>query len=92
MQFQLNKHINLKHTVREQSAESMIKYKTCDEHFEEKLRLMKERKFLHIDTVAPCKNENAGACSFPAEVCWWRRDVKSGEENIFFIFFMQSNI
>ena len=79
---QLNKHINVKHTVRGQSAESMIKCKNCDEHFVEKWKLMKHRKLMHIDTVAPCKNENSGACSFPAEVCWWRHDVKSGEENI----------
>ena len=63
MQLQLNKHINLKHTVREHSAESMIKCKNCDEHLEEKLKLMKHRKLMHIDTVAPCKNENDGACS-----------------------------
>ena len=72
----------MKHTVRGQSAESMIKCKNCDEHFVEKWKLMKHRKLMHIDTVAPCKNENSGACSFAAEVCWWRHDVKSGEENI----------
>ena len=31
----------MNHTVREQSAESMIKCKNCDENFEEKLKLMK---------------------------------------------------
>ena len=32
---------------------------------------MKHRKLKHIDTVAPCRNEIAGACTFTDEMCWW---------------------
>ena len=70
-QFQLRKHINLKHVVNESSSKDMIKCRNCGEEFTEKWRLMNHRKSEHISSVALCRNNIEGNCKFAADMCWW---------------------
>ena len=71
---QLNKHFNLKHLVRG-GKEKGIVCKNCGESFLEKWSLMRHRKDEHPHTVAHCRNEMDGKCSFTAKMCWWNHEV-----------------
>ena len=63
---ELSKHIEIKHMV-----EGSIKCRTCGEHFNTKSNLMNHRKDKHLNTVAHCRNNLKGTCSYPSRMCWW---------------------
>ena len=67
---QLIRHQQLKHG-RGQVNESRIECKYCGKQFSEKHAFMIHRKSEHIRTVAQCKNNAVGRCSFVANECWW---------------------
>jgi hypothetical protein len=66
-QLQLNKHINLKHKLKGQNIEEVIQCNNCCEQF--------------INTVALCKNNLVGKCSFTSEMCWWNHDNRQSDTN-----------
>ena len=69
---QLSKHINLKHSFHENyTGHGVIKCNNCGEQFRDKRNLMKHRKANHINTVANCRNNLVGKCSYSDEMCWW---------------------
>ena len=62
---QLNKHINLNHAINDKVERGeLIKCNNCGEQFGNKRTLMNHRKSRHSNTVAPCKNNLLGTCSF----------------------------
>ena len=78
---QLNKHINLKHRLEGQNIRNVIHCNNCGEQFSDKWNLMNHRKRMHINTVALCKNNLVGKCSFTSEMCWWNHDNRLSETN-----------
>ena len=77
---QLNKHFNLKHSVRGGKEEGIV-CKNCGKTFLEKWSLMRHRKDEHPNTVAPCRTEMDGKCSFTAKMCWWNHEVNKDNQN-----------
>ena len=71
---QLKKHFNLKH---------VITCRICNEHFEEKRKLMLHRKSEHPNSVGPCKNFANGECYYNSESCFWSHDSKENETPAF---------
>ena len=70
---ELDKHINLKHTTYDKDKRFHdIKCKNCGEQFGNKRNLMNHRKSNHSNTVAPCRNNLVGKCTFTDEMCWWK--------------------
>ena len=80
-QLQLNKHINLKHKVVGQNLEQVIQCKNCGEQFSEKWNLMTHRKLKHKNTIAFCRNNLLGKCSFTSEMCWWNHEKSQNDQN-----------
>ena len=76
MIFQLSRHV-----TRKVSVEENLAFKNCGERFGQKWKLMKHRKLKHIDTVAPCRIEIAGACTFTDEMCWWTHGKSQNGQN-----------
>ena len=77
---ELNKHYRLRHTM-----EGRIKCRNCGKDFELKSNLMIHRKLEHKNTVAMCRNNAEGKCSFSADLCWWSH--KEGSEKDIECFF-----
>ena len=73
-QFQLNKHINLKHRMKGQMTEDVIKCKHCDDQFSAIWNLMNHRKEKHGNFVRQCKNYQDKKCIYTSETCWWRHE------------------
>ena len=63
---ELSKHINIKHRV-----EGSMNCRICGESFTVKANLMNHRKNKHLKTVAYCRNNLQGTCSFTNKKCWW---------------------
>ena len=63
---ELSKHINIKHRV-----EGSMNCRICGESFTVKANLMNHRKNKHLKTVASCRNNLKGTCSFTNKKCWW---------------------
>ena len=76
-QMELNKHINLKHNKGE--TEGTINCRNCGEGFSTKWNLMNHRKSKHLDTVAYCRNNIEGRCSYSDEMCWWNHGKRENE-------------
>ena len=73
-QLQLNKHTNLKHRMKGQLTEEVIKCKHCGDQFSAIWNLMNHRKEKHENFVRPCKNYQDGKCIRTSETCWWRHE------------------
>ena len=77
-QIELNKHMNLKHSNGETSA-NVIKCRTCGESFSAKWNLMNHRKSKHLNTVAQCQNYIEGNCTYSQNICWLNHGQKHTE-------------
>ena len=75
-QMQLQKHMNLKHTIKGIPTSGTIKCKICEEEFSEKWNLMMHRKSNHSNAVAFCENYKNGECRYTSESCFWRHEEK----------------
>ena len=77
---ELNKHLDLKHSVKGFETEDVFRCKNCGEQFSGKWNLMNHRKIKHSSTVAQCRNNIAGNCSFSSKMCWWNHDdIQNGD-------------
>ena len=76
-QMELNKHINLKHNKGE--TEGTINCRNCGEGFSTKWNLMNHRKSKHSETVAYCRNNIDGMCSYSDAMCWWNHGKRENE-------------
>ena len=77
---ELNKHLDLKHSVKGFETEDVFRCKNCGEQFSGKWNLMNHRKIKHSSTVAQCRNNSAGNCSFSSKMCWWNHDdIQNGD-------------
>ena len=74
---ELNKHINLKHRLKNEMTEDVIHCKYCDEQFAEKWSLMNHRKQKHPNTVAACQQNMENRCKFSSEKCWWNHEFRN---------------
>ena len=85
-EMQLQKHTNLKHTMKGITTYGTIKCRICSEEFSEKWNLMMHRKTVHPNTVAFCKKFEKGECTYKTESCWWNHEKKDHEDgfNCFF--------
>ena len=79
---ELRKHRDLKHAINKEMEGQSIQCKVCGETFSKKWDLMRHRKDKHIHSVAPCRNEISGSCSYSAKMCWWKHDdIHTGESD-----------
>ena len=62
--YQLEKHIQLKHTVNGIQSVETIKCRNCGELFCDRRNFMNHRKSQHVDIVALCRNFRDGKCGF----------------------------
>ena len=69
---ELTKHISIKHT-----AQGGMKCRNCGKMFQTKSNLMYHRKSEHLNTVAPCRNNMEGLCSYSNKMCWWSHEAKN---------------
>ena len=68
---ELKTHITIKHTI-----QGGFKCRNCGDSFRFKPNLMDHRKSEHSSTVAPCRNNLRGACSYTSNMCWWNHTHK----------------
>ena len=78
---ELMKHRNLKHSLNKEKEEWTIKCKVCGETFSKKWNIMRHKKDQHIHSIAPCRNEMDGGCSYSAEMCWWNHNIHQNSTN-----------
>ena len=81
-QFELNKHINLKHSADDNKVET-IKCYHCDMQFSSRWSLMNHRKSNHPNNIASCKNFQDGKCSFAENMCWWSHEKNESDSKVF---------
>ena len=62
---------DLTHNKKASISENKIKCNNCGDGFENKWNLMHHRKLKHLNTVALCRNNQEGRCTFTDEKCWW---------------------
>ena len=74
-QMELNKHINLKHKSAGRD-DGTLNCRNCGESFSSKWNLMNHRKNKHAETVAYCRNNLEGKCTYADNMCWWSHDKK----------------
>ena len=79
---ELTNHIKLKHKVDQTRTTGSLKCRNCGETFNSKSNLMDHRKDKHLGTVASCKNNLQGTCSFSSKMCWWNHSDQSNEDII----------
>ena len=92
-QIQLRKHVNLKHNVeKDKKSDGVINCRNCSEIFSDKWNLMSHRKEKHLSTVAYCRNNLIGKCTFSFEMCWWNHDEKPTETEEHFKCFLCSEL
>ena len=73
-EIELNKHMNLKHRIPGNVINGTIKCRNCVEQFTSKWNLMTHRKYIHLQTVAMCRNKLEGKCDYSDEMCWWNHN------------------
>ena len=69
---ELEKHINIKHTT-----QGGMTCRNCGKMFETKPNLMDHRKTEHLASVAPCRNNMEGLCSYSNRMCWWSHEAQN---------------
>ena len=72
----------MKHSCHEtHTRPGLIKCNNCGEQFSDKRNLMNHRKLNHLNTVANCRNNLVGKCSFSDKMCWWNHSEISGKQS-----------
>ena len=70
---ELNTHVSSKHSTRS-PQDNNIKCRHCGSEFQNKWDLMNHRKKEHLNSVAACRNNSNGNCTYSADLCWWKHN------------------